>query len=150
MLVVGQVELVDEVGNRSEVLNGESFAIDTVAPQITNVTTNADHFSLQPDHDELQLAFEVSETLTVLAVTLGDIQVDCGSVFDATAPINCSHTFTLEELGVDHFSVPNLRIEGADAAGNPVSKAIPITSIYIVSFCLILCTSQNDPNLPPR
>ena len=122
-----QVELVDNVGNRSQPLDGVSFSIDAVAPQITNVTTNADHFSLQPGHDILELVFEVSETLAVLAVSLGGIQVDCGTVFDATAPINCTHTFTLEELGNNHFSVPNLRIEGADAAGNTVSTAMPIT-----------------------
>ena len=121
-----QMTLIDDVGNRAESLSGVSFTIDTVTPQITNVTTNADHFSLQPGHDILELAFEVSETLAVLAVSLG-IQVDCGTVFDATAPINCAHTFTLEELGNDHFSVPNLRIEGADAAGNTVSTAMPIT-----------------------
>lgn len=126
------IELTDLAGNTglaelSLVLEGvPSFEVDTLAPEILNVSINSEKRSKNDGYSAIELAFEINESANAFA---GDVQVRfagrdmvCSVSDNQPANYACNTTVTVDDP--DGFQV--LSIEARDGAGNLSSHTVTV------------------------
>lgn len=111
------IVLEDEAGNVSDSAAGTGFQVDRTPPTVSALTVSPAQVRAG---DTLTVTFDATEAVPseLLAVTAGNIALDCGDFQSASPHYSCTHTMTATDIPADTNTTETIFVNLVDVAGN--------------------------------
>ncbi|MBN2359098.1 MAG: hypothetical protein JXR83_06565, partial [Deltaproteobacteria bacterium] len=119
-------DLFDLAGNATPALVVGSVEYDSTPPVLSELTTDAAHYSAQAGHDLITVTFDIGEPLANgrLEVWIGDRLFTCSSYQPSSPRYTC--TYQVQGYGVEPEGLAIVSVRALDAAGNESVAGAPI------------------------